>query len=80
MLKVWARAAVCVCVRGPLLRRTDVLWPSSSVMSCDAEMQPGPAVEGEAATAGVPHPQEKVGGGGHPSPGYHRPVHMILNL
>ena len=36
-------------------------------MSCDAEMQPGPAVEGEAATAGVPHPQEEVGGGGHPS-------------
>ena len=37
-------------------------------------MQPGPAAEGEAATARVPHPQEEVGGRGHPSPGYQRQV------
>ena len=43
-------------------------------MSCDTEMQPGPAAEGEAATARVPRPQEEVVGRGHPSPGYQRQV------
>ncbi len=67
MLKVWAKGnSVCVHV-----------WPTPQTYRCVmlcAETQPGPAAEGEAATAGVPRPQEEVGGGGHPSPGYYRPV------